>query len=423
MSYQKKYLKYKIKYLNLKKMLGGDPNCDSYGTKLKISTGFNLDDVIKSGCKIGDFVQGNDKDNKKLMNIFIKMFKEKKIKTTEFLKVYSSDNLKSIMDEYTKTISFSLDPFKLYPNDIKDDKFFENITFEDLIKLYDLYTVWLIYCERNKGPFTKDTFFEYLIRYNLKEGNKKITLSTLLDVINRSRSPLVFADMFFSDNKNYEIFNSFWDTGSVTHGLFSLLFKDYLKDNLHTNFGKFLLKKLLIEKINTVKITTFFTTQSKHFNLKNQEILEAFKIIYNTEDLLELKRQLFVWAKNKIKNRSYPEFNNVYTSPMQNFLILIYEGFGIEDFMKKVTTEDASQNFNEYVKLKDLIPDLYSRDYVQYIYNTVPTVKIFVDEGFIINQSFIDIARKRGLEDIPDINNANLMMNILKYGSAGLDMK
>jgi hypothetical protein len=426
--YYDKYLKYKQKYLNFKKMLGGDPNCDSLGTKGKILTGYGLADVIKSGCKIGDFVQGNDKDNVKLMNKFLEMFREKKITTTQFLKVYNSDDLRRIKDKYTSQD----DPFQLDEEDLKNDEFFTKITFDDLIKLYNLTYVYVIYLKRNKDQFRKETFFEHLIWYNLK--NKKITLSTLLKTIINLQKILikqdipsvfdeVFADVFFSPNKEYEIFNSFWDEPSVTHELFYLLFKDYLKNDLHTNFCQFLLKKLLSEKINTDIITTkFITPQSTHFNLKDPKILDAFKIIYNTVDILKLKRELFVWAENKIKTKRYPIFNKIQlASSEDNFLILIYEGFGIEDFMKQVTTNNNQSDFDEYVKLKKLIPNIYSSVYLPYIYKTVPTVKIYVDSGFILNKSFIEIAKQRKLEYSLKLDNEEVIMNVLKFGSNALD--
>jgi hypothetical protein len=70
MNYTQKYIKYKTKYLNLKKIInGGSGKCDGLDIKAKIKLNMKLSSVIKEGCKIGDFsTLYHDEDREKLRN-------------------------------------------------------------------------------------------------------------------------------------------------------------------------------------------------------------------------------------------------------------------------------------------------------------------------------------------------------------------
>jgi hypothetical protein len=235
MDYSKKYLKYKNKYLILKKLIGG--NCDKKGASETNET------YIKRGCKVdllpiieGKLKSDEDKNKENKIRNYEKL---NKLKLEDLLKVFdikdllqkvfTVDQIMKKIEEELKNIKFSKiknNGNKIYIKDIKkSENFWAQLDYTDIIEDYKNFSL---------NP-TK--FFEHFKNFDVVQlASDNLKVNILINKLNEAKvnndKDLIALAFLYGNDIHLNLNND------KNKSILSLIYNPNSLDILNENFEK-----------------------------------------------------------------------------------------------------------------------------------------------------------------------------------------
>jgi len=403
MSYQQKYLKYKSKYLNLKKLLGGNPECDTIGIKTKIKMGIELAGVIKNGCKIGEFVAGNQKDNENLAEKIKNLLSGSEINILDFLRAYGADDFVNYIKPKIDYRSFMITQKKLILSDpARNQPIFEKFNFDDLYKIFPLEYILeitaslfqsdierklkqlsgsiLVYNTREPNPIK---FSEYFAARDTAFRNSKIgELSSNIKLLD------TFHNALFNKNRDgkYDSFEKLLDDQlDKLYGYIHIFFNRYWKhtekkdiDNVRI-FDEYLLNLLLSKNLKKDDIAKSFLLSfslTADIESSKENIMAAFKIIYPNYDESLLKQKIYEIALSLIIIN-----DNRYGTSNTNIRENLKKYMNVEEFIKEQMEKNDNriENYKKFRKYANLVT-ADEESWAKFMYSIVPSLSLVYED-------------------------------------------